>query len=640
MANRQSFTDFLRGLLQLNPLERWSPQQAKLHPFITGEKWTGPYNPTAPSSPKLKRKNAEYPVDAFEDKPRYARPRANTIASVSSFLPPPQLQRLVGNMVKNKDRNMQHPGGKLGRNADNSSDEHLDMDMDENFHEECPDAEPRETLDGLSGDFAGLGVDIPHSHQSQAQTQNTYHQQQHQYSASYGAVHPGSQHLPSGHGTTPPYQLRKARSSSISFGMPLADHWHMQQQQHQQSGSYGSTHMLNEGHGHPRHGERGERCHLPSRAPSAATSDWEMFDDIEAGKRNSISGAAGAPRGGGGHDDMIRGGSFQGTPPKMNFFPMGGYGRRASVPNVNMGMMGTGMGIGIGRPPQYMGGYGPGGQQEQGYGQEQRQGHAHDDLEMGPPDGAGNDMEGAEVYDVYTGQSYQKTRERLPYAPRNDGGNVDHGAFGVTPNQGGFSDMHGQSGPGMYAMPGSFPGYSGPSNLNSMPPQMAAGYHGIPYSGSFPNEASQAQIESHRRHSIASTGYDSQSPNASSPSNSRRSSTTHQGYPHPQQHPQQHPINSRRGSTSSFDPHQYHQHQQMQMMTQMFVGMYQPNHPLTGMGPGPGPANAGGNNPMAAIPRNRSFETHDGLSPSGPQSSKIRSPQNPDGSSMSKPSSK
>ncbi|KAI8981571.1 kinase-like domain-containing protein [Pilobolus umbonatus] len=43
--NRLAFIDFLQGLLNLNPIERWSPQQAKQHPFITGEKFTGPFQP-------------------------------------------------------------------------------------------------------------------------------------------------------------------------------------------------------------------------------------------------------------------------------------------------------------------------------------------------------------------------------------------------------------------------------------------------------------------------------------------------------------------------------------------------------------------------------------------------------------------
>ena len=43
MNNRMAFIDFVQGLLNMNPIERWSPQQARLHPFITGEKWTKPW---------------------------------------------------------------------------------------------------------------------------------------------------------------------------------------------------------------------------------------------------------------------------------------------------------------------------------------------------------------------------------------------------------------------------------------------------------------------------------------------------------------------------------------------------------------------------------------------------------------------
>jgi dual specificity protein kinase YAK1 len=45
MANRSAFIDFAQGLLNLNPLERWTPNQAKLHPFITQQKYTGPFVP-------------------------------------------------------------------------------------------------------------------------------------------------------------------------------------------------------------------------------------------------------------------------------------------------------------------------------------------------------------------------------------------------------------------------------------------------------------------------------------------------------------------------------------------------------------------------------------------------------------------
>ncbi|EKM80676.1 hypothetical protein AGABI1DRAFT_36909 [Agaricus bisporus var. burnettii JB137-S8] len=43
MANRAAFIDFCQGLLNLNPVTRWTPQQARMHPFITGEKFTKPF---------------------------------------------------------------------------------------------------------------------------------------------------------------------------------------------------------------------------------------------------------------------------------------------------------------------------------------------------------------------------------------------------------------------------------------------------------------------------------------------------------------------------------------------------------------------------------------------------------------------
>ncbi|KFH66344.1 CMGC/DYRK/YAK protein kinase [Podila verticillata NRRL 6337] len=50
---RLSFINFLQGLLNLNPIERWSPHQAKLHPFITGEPFLGNFiPPTIPKKPQ------------------------------------------------------------------------------------------------------------------------------------------------------------------------------------------------------------------------------------------------------------------------------------------------------------------------------------------------------------------------------------------------------------------------------------------------------------------------------------------------------------------------------------------------------------------------------------------------------------
>lgn len=60
MYQRTAFVDFVRGLLNLNPFERWSPQQAKQHPFITGQRFTGPFVP--PMFRTVKKPSAENPL--------------------------------------------------------------------------------------------------------------------------------------------------------------------------------------------------------------------------------------------------------------------------------------------------------------------------------------------------------------------------------------------------------------------------------------------------------------------------------------------------------------------------------------------------------------------------------------------------
>uniref|UniRef100_A0A0E0CQ97 Protein kinase domain-containing protein n=1 Tax=Oryza meridionalis TaxID=40149 RepID=A0A0E0CQ97_9ORYZ len=44
-TDRLALVDFLRGLVEFDPNKRWSPLQASYHPFITGEAFTGPYEP-------------------------------------------------------------------------------------------------------------------------------------------------------------------------------------------------------------------------------------------------------------------------------------------------------------------------------------------------------------------------------------------------------------------------------------------------------------------------------------------------------------------------------------------------------------------------------------------------------------------
>ncbi|KAJ1982114.1 dual specificity protein kinase yak1 [Dimargaris xerosporica] len=44
-TQRDCLIDFIKGLLTLNPAARWTPQQARLHPFITGKPFTSPFVP-------------------------------------------------------------------------------------------------------------------------------------------------------------------------------------------------------------------------------------------------------------------------------------------------------------------------------------------------------------------------------------------------------------------------------------------------------------------------------------------------------------------------------------------------------------------------------------------------------------------
>lgn len=67
MANRAAFIDFAQGLLNLNPLERWTPAQAKLHPFITQAKFTGPFVPPM----TLKSASSRSPAPGVQEQQRF-----------------------------------------------------------------------------------------------------------------------------------------------------------------------------------------------------------------------------------------------------------------------------------------------------------------------------------------------------------------------------------------------------------------------------------------------------------------------------------------------------------------------------------------------------------------------------------------
>lgn len=106
MAQRACFADFVRGLLCLNPLERWSPYQALQHPFIRGGPYGGgPFVPRPIGSGSGSGVGGEvaippshgmvvppHPMPAPAG--RQGRPRANTLGSLSLMDVPGPLQKV------------------------------------------------------------------------------------------------------------------------------------------------------------------------------------------------------------------------------------------------------------------------------------------------------------------------------------------------------------------------------------------------------------------------------------------------------------------------------------------------------------------------------------------------------------------
>ena len=101
MANRRCFADFVGGLLNLNPLERWNPYQAMQHPFITGKPFTGAFQPTllplltSPGVPASNKQAAPVSAGTASSAATRPRPRSNTLSTLTFQDVPPQLQRLA-----------------------------------------------------------------------------------------------------------------------------------------------------------------------------------------------------------------------------------------------------------------------------------------------------------------------------------------------------------------------------------------------------------------------------------------------------------------------------------------------------------------------------------------------------------------
>ncbi|GAA5844579.1 hypothetical protein JCM9279_006353 [Rhodotorula babjevae] len=66
MVNRLAFIDFVQGLLNLDPEQRWTPQQARLHPFVLGEPLLAPFVP--PPRHLVAKGGAPSPTDVAQAK--------------------------------------------------------------------------------------------------------------------------------------------------------------------------------------------------------------------------------------------------------------------------------------------------------------------------------------------------------------------------------------------------------------------------------------------------------------------------------------------------------------------------------------------------------------------------------------------
>ncbi len=97
MKQRYILLDFLSGLLQINPLQRWTPHQAMKHPFITGQEFKGSYKPSSTYHSSKKENDI---VGIPHDPPRKIRAsRSNgeingfyqAQAQLQAQFPPPQV---------------------------------------------------------------------------------------------------------------------------------------------------------------------------------------------------------------------------------------------------------------------------------------------------------------------------------------------------------------------------------------------------------------------------------------------------------------------------------------------------------------------------------------------------------------------
>jgi hypothetical protein len=88
--------DFIQGLLNQDPIRRWTPHQIRNHPFLTGKPFTGPFEPdVVPSfvkNPIVKRSLDLVPNKSASNMMGLPLPRAGPLPAMLQDLPPGPVQ--------------------------------------------------------------------------------------------------------------------------------------------------------------------------------------------------------------------------------------------------------------------------------------------------------------------------------------------------------------------------------------------------------------------------------------------------------------------------------------------------------------------------------------------------------------------
>ncbi|KAJ3321478.1 dual specificity protein kinase yak1 [Boothiomyces sp. JEL0866] len=267
MQNRRSFIDFISGLLRLNPLERWTPQQALQHPFITQKPFVEPYSPISSAS-------------------KFSNQTDNREIRNSNR------QRATSNIVQNNDVNLPNkPNQTLRRKSQVGSlkDQQalpyqsmmgvINTNVDQNVNK-APGIESR--MHQVVGTFSEFQINP--KDQASSYPDNVRPRELSPTSHSFN-----SQPFMNSNA----YPLRKAKSQfTVTDEQKFIDPANQKRSTfHFQNSPGFNTLYYNEDsyEGHPRYGNAGERQRIPSRMPSATSVDWELFRDYDGG--SSLAGS-------------------------------------------------------------------------------------------------------------------------------------------------------------------------------------------------------------------------------------------------------------------------------------------------------------------------------------------------------------